>query len=832
MLARRSLSRGIISIRPLRTPTSSPSTVAYRLHNRCLVDQHRYYSNQNDSTVTKEAAAGHSASGQTESTLAPNKNITGRKTDIRFTDISGQKDVAPKDSTPANSTPASGGGDMYNMLQGEVLEGLEAKAKKPRKKRTTTVKAADSTEDIKAPKAQPKNKETKAMAESEGSAEPKKTRKRRTAAELEAAGEKSRARAAKAGDEPKPERAPQTKENAQPSDSTPGKKRSLKTVQFNRNLLAALTESFNADGSIAPRSENDVAFQTGQITAQADTSRMNIVSDILCEDVLERLGPSLEKHKGCDIIDINPGIAKWSTKLHDHLKPRNHILMEPDEVYNNHLTLLEASDPTYKLIKKSGIIWNNLTKLITDGLLPSQVQRPFGDSELDKPNDTLLVTINIGYYPRRSYIGFASIAHLVMHQLFTAARAHSLFQSYGQVRMLVWVQDFEKRTFLPRSLKMRNKAAVEAETTVTYLHEICGADQDNDRYQRDQSVEIESALKVSQRMKDAGISTPPHRMSRLEEQIQGLDPNSVGEMETWRNFHAEMDELEQKLMKKEVPILQAPDRVEYMEDLNQHLKQRGWACPEGYLSYLTPEFKRWKELMYRHANRKATSERNERLCNAYKDMESRWLELKKSNDKEKEEKMRGVEEEIEQWHEEVEGLNQMQLRDLNAKIADTKSIAQEPPVLQWDRRAFEPLITKNEEFWPRQPMALLDIMPKTIWPALQKNSLNDYDYYELLLSALFHLPTHSITSRLQALAPGADEWIIPRCPSFRDVESGGFADLEMLKIRNLNEKMLKECFESFMDWPFRPSKGRLLQAMGSQDVHDESAVDDEHLKPF
>lgn len=89
--------------------------------------------------------------------------------------------------------------------------------------------------------------------------------------------------------------------------------------------------------------------------------------------------------------------------------------------------------------------------------------------------------------------------------------------------------------------------------------------------------------------------------------------------------------------------------------------------------------------------------------------------------------------------------------------------------------------------------------------------------------------SESVVKRLQSVAPGADEWIIPRCPSLMDPTKGGYLDLEFMTTRSLNLTQLREIIEEFMKWPFRPSKGRLLQSAGSADLHEEAVMDDDAL---
>ncbi len=71
--------------------------------------------------------------------------------------------------------------------------------------------------------------------------------------------------------------------------------------------------------------------------------------------------PSLERHVGCDLIDIYPGAGLWSRKLHEALQPRSHILMEPDKIYKPFLEPL-LSTPNATLVTKSASCGTTLTK--------------------------------------------------------------------------------------------------------------------------------------------------------------------------------------------------------------------------------------------------------------------------------------------------------------------------------------------------------------------------------------------------------------------------------------------------------------------------------------
>jgi len=79
-------------------------------------------------------------------------------------------------------------------------------------------------------------------------------------------------------------------------------------------------------------------------------------------------------------------------------------------------------------------------------------------------------------------------------------------------------------------------------------------------------------------------------------------------------------------------------------------------------------------------------------------------------------------------------------------------------------------------------------------------------------------PTQTVGKGLSELAPGAADWIIPRCPSLTDVDRGGCIDVDLLLVKTLNQTMLKEITEAFMGWPFRPTKSEMMVRLGSQAI--------------
>ncbi|ELR05867.1 hypothetical protein GMDG_07640 [Pseudogymnoascus destructans 20631-21] len=502
---------------------------------------------------------------------------------------------------------------------------------------------------------------------------------------------------------------------------------------------------------------------------RGDKARQNIIGEELCDDIIQRLAPSLEKHKGCDIIDINPGVGLWSSKLHDIVKPRTHILMEPDSsTYKQPYLepLLNQKDSTYKLLPMSGIIWNNLNKLERDGHLPHQKLLSPGDPSLENPNTTLLVTANLGYWPRRPYIGFPSVTTLVVHQLLTATRAHSVFQGYGQVRMLIWMHDLEKRIVLPRLIINRRKSSIEAEISCEYIHEVAGGDLETENYRREQAIDMLSGQRVAPAMAAAGLHTPPHREGILEReartsQLAATTPN-IG---IRRPFEDELATLESRYAAGEFP------------DFYDEVESHHCATPEVTLDGTrrrTEEFRRLQALRWRLKAVGVVNDLVESRLDSYEALENEWAALRASSDPGREEGMQRVEEGIREWRRALESGARATVTAVIQRLEERRGHRAEPALLVWDRRAMEPLIVKRSEFAPAQPMALLDFQPRSIWPSLRAEGLGCYDYFEFMLAALFIMPKQSVVAGVRALAPGAEEWILPRCPALRDVGRGGW----------------------------------------------------------
>lgn len=481
--------------------------------------------------------------------------------------------------------------------------------------------------------------------------------------------------------------------------------------------------------------------------------------------------------------------------------------------------LITKVDSKYKLIPKSGVIWENLEDLMNGDLLRRQERLLPDDPRIEKPNDTLLFIANLGYFPKKTFQGFRSITTLTVHQLLSAIRTHALFQRYGQVRMLMWMHDKEKTAILPRMISHRKKFSVDAEVSCELVQEIAGSDTPTDTFRRETALDLESALAVKNRMAKAGIETPPSRVGTLEAKAAQHSAASLEERKlvTSKVWLDELADLERRYKLKEFPACYDENGkpVYIMQDKNGK-----W----GKISTMfkrTPEYLRMKRL---HWNRDQTGRKAdifELHITEYEQIMAELVILQTDTSPDGVVKKKDATEKLRIWRETVEnGLPDDFGERILHFIDDRRALHQDPPLLLWDRRQAEPLMTNTTEFFPHHDMCLLDFHPKSTWPIVRGHNIKNYDFFDFLISSLFHIPTQSLVNGLKAIAPGAAEWILPKCPSITNPAKGGVANVDELAVRSVTQDMMEEIMEEWMAWPFRPTKAEMMARMMDMDVDD------------
>ncbi|GAW24600.1 hypothetical protein ANO14919_141910 [Xylariales sp. No.14919] len=517
-------------------------------------------------------------------------------------------------------------------------------------------------------------------------------------------------------------------------------------------------------------------------TPTGDKSRVNIVNDKLCDDILSYIGPSLERHRGCDILDIYPGAGEWSTKLHQFLEPRSHVLLEPDaELYRPFLQPL-LDQPGTTLVPKSGIIWHELNSVLTPEYLPHQSI----PEDRNVRNDTLLVTANLAFHPKKRFLNFDSIASLILHQFVDAIRVGKLFQRYGLVRMLLWTRTDDKLSFVPRNVQRQRRQALENDLVCEWVREVCGDETASTGwYVRDDAINNASLAATIQRMKTNGLQMPP-----------GREPRGFQEM------------LAAVEAKQELPV-PGIDLPTYRRPYYNVLAGLQSADAEpGGLDRESPEYKTMKNYEWRVTSDNKKAERQVYFAQKLDHI----IKLRQSGEATAEEIAAA---EIE-WQTEIREVTNSFLDEFITYKDNLYAFRRTPPLLQWDRREYEPMAVRAQEFFPNVHCSLLDIQPRAPHPLLSQTgpkSNRAADIFEVMMGSLVHHTSQPLGPGLDALWPGASDYILPRWTSMQDTSRGGF--LPGLRLaepvpRSLDARQWEELLELWMEWPFRPEFQELV----------------------
>ncbi|KAI0965805.1 hypothetical protein F4678DRAFT_311629 [Xylaria arbuscula] len=513
----------------------------------------------------------------------------------------------------------------------------------------------------------------------------------------------------------------------------------------------------------------------------SDKSRVNVVSDKLCDDILTYIGPSLERHRGCDILDIYPGAGVWSSKLHQFLQPRSHILLEPDEELYRPLLQPLLDRPGTSLIPKSGIIWRELNSVLTPEFLPHQT---IPDDPTVR-NDTLLVTANLAFHPKKRFLNFESMASLILHQLVDAIRNSSLFQRYGLVRMLIWTRPDDKASFLPRNIQRRRRQSLENDLVCEWVHEVCGNEAESSGwYVRDEAIDNASLSETIKRMRAAKLQIPP-----------GREPAGFREA----------------LTRKKVPVPgnQAPTYHRRYHGVLDDLQTAN--VEEGAFSRDSEDFK----LMKQYTWRASTDVRKGQNLHHFSSGLDSIIALRQSK-KATKAAAKAIQAAELTWQSELRDSTKTFLNEFITYKDNLYAFRRTPRLLEWDRREYEPMNVQAEEFFPNIHCSLLDIQPRAPHPLLRQTgpkSNRAANVFDILMGSLFQQGTYPIGPNLNAIWPGAADYILPRWKSGQDPSRGGFiSDLTFAEPvpRGLDAQQWEELLELWMEWPFRPDFTELV----------------------
>lgn len=530
----------------------------------------------------------------------------------------------------------------------------------------------------------------------------------------------------------------------------------------------------------------------------------------LSDDVIQRLAPSLAQHIGCTIIDINPGIGLWSSKLHDFLKPRNHILMEPKQkIYLPFLQpLLDTPDSRYRLRDwPDSHIWHP-KRYVEEGLLHDVEGYGGPPPTTAEPNNSILIVANLAGQ-RYKVLGeprAALSAHLKAIDFAHAVRHRSGFQSYGPARMLMWLSDEDKRVLLPRTVGYRGKLSVYMEANCN-LEEVVGFPHASEaKIRREDALDIESSKQVAQRMEENNIKIPMHRQARPGDRISDLSKVS-------RTWHRELQDLEEGFSKGNFNQYVKGSAAEAIgEDVSRAKSEK---AKKKDPVILTPEYKKMMTLRYVANGQNVTIERINTLLETQEKIDKINLELHRDNVKawEKKEIIKAIDSESQKLKIELETLTAKQIKALFFLDDNRRAFAMDPPLLMWDRRSAEPLSAHEDEFYAQGEIALLDFQPESThrFPMTSEQSI----YFDLISTSLFGPAGKTTLKHLKTIAPGAYEALVPQVPAIRDPRKGGRYDVNSVRVRTVTPEMIHGLAVAWDNWVFKPPIEDALTQFGT-----------------
>ncbi|KAJ4387352.1 hypothetical protein N0V93_007943 [Gnomoniopsis smithogilvyi] len=554
---------------------------------------------------------------------------------------------------------------------------------------------------------------------------------------------------------------------------------------------------------------------------KGDKSRVQITNEVLVKDMIGYIKPTLERHRGCDLISVYPGAGAWAKALHEAVQPRSHLLLEPDEMTYRPFLQPLLDQENVRLIPRSGIVWEDLDAVLTPEYLPNQVaidKRALPDGPPN--NDTLLVSMNLAMFPKKKFGTFQSVSRMVLFQLLQTIRTSTLYQKYGRVRMFIWIPDDEKHGVLPRVLNGRRRSAIEGELTTEYITEVCGrdvaAEYDHSTFKKGSvtdvhnqdrwpQMELESARLCKIRMQQRGLVTPPGRSTSVMKSLDALIADNPSLMNG-----IPMCEMRQAVGGKGVAT-----ESEYKALLQLHKKKN--------LLAEDPNFIRLKALEQYYINVDSAFKHavkfikeTDAVVDAYKAAAQAQAQDPSSGNTAK---LLTHAQKLEAKFNASAPLSPKYRREYNFMARDAVHILKNQPphlgpVMSWDRRPYEPLPAMANDFFPNVPCALLDIQPRAVHPLLRSmgpGTDNAGDIFDMILGVLTDLLSSSVEKQFSAIWPDPARGGIPM------TGAGAITN------RCLNSEQLTEILEEFMKWPFRPSHADLVGRLTNDDASDDDA---------
>ncbi|KAH6637551.1 hypothetical protein C7974DRAFT_389729 [Boeremia exigua] len=570
---------------------------------------------------------------------------------------------------------------------------------------------------------------------------------------------------------------------------------------------------------------NEKPLKKKQVPKSVFYARPQIVSPDLCDDVLSYYGKHLEVHRGCDILDINPGAGLWSQKLHALLQPRRHVLMEPNDRFASFLApLLEAPDSRYTLVLKDTNELSSYKEMLDEGVFPEQTRVDPHDNSGQELNTTLLITGMLVWEPLLPGLGFDSMAKQLYNLFSAAVRSNDQFHAYGRVRTLFWVGADDFRPIIAESMANFNKnnCLLELTQNMEFIVNCPRGPRVSGKggTGRDPHQEVESAVRAMQRARECGMTLPAHRADKihtLAAEVEELTEGTGKTSYTWLHdylldkhrqgntvdgllsiaaidHHANFLELQAKYPDIDL------ETMGNAKDAAVKRQQTFWEGRENHPGRADARAFSMRKTAYR--GRLSKKEMVETIADVGEKLYYTEGAALRAPDgtAEKTKLLEEVAALDAQWDKQMNSL-QVNYRAVPLSAVDDRISLRAPPRprIQWDRRSFEPLTMSADEVWPPVHLALISSTPHARPPG---QTVDFYEWVHDFVYALFPVSSVPLPEALEKMQHGLSE-IMDSCPSLRDPEKGGRMLMKHLRVRLLTGEMIEELVGAYRDWPFK-----------------------------
>lgn len=555
-----------------------------------------------------------------------------------------------------------------------------------------------------------------------------------------------------------------------------------------------------------------------------DKKRRDVINPTLCDEALDLLRPSLPPPSTCDIIDVNPGAGIWSQQLHQALKPRRHVFVEIEyDSYKKTLDpLLQQPESAYRL---APTIIDALDE--KQDFLSPQLRETYASTASQLPTSQLIITANLAQKSVKSNGFQGPLSKLFLEHYYRATAMGSgafPWHKYGLVKLLAWVPEADKLTFIPRCTLWRFRTPKQLEAACHITEYVSPSSNDGRRalVHAWHGAQSDSAAEVAAKQSASNIVIPKYR------QQSPPQPPSHFYTPTEQNLPL------LQAIKKRSPLvdqyiaayndMKASDPVwlgRFTEDQNLLMKER--------IKDKNHPKMRFSALHTRMKTNHGHYQGVEVLAHQQIDIERQLIAFRRNNPEDITGYRNLVKEITPAW-DRIKLQQAALFKDSRAAVKkavdDYRALNHTPHVLSWNNRTFEPLLCNpKKDFYPHYDMSLIDFTPRPEF-AQALNTADRQITFDYLCHVLDFVRTTSVKEALSSLVGGdeAFEKFVGKLgepggiPSLTDPLYGGLHDLDDFRLRTMSVQQLMDVTLAYEAWPWRLSVNGMMDAVSTHNV--------------